>query len=162
MSFSLTTWLKSLQTNFIGTRRHHPRSAARPLRTTRLSLELLEDRVTPATLTTLASFNGANGYYPSTGLVKDGSGNLFGTTEFGGASNQGTVFEIAAGGGGITTLASFNGFNGALPAGGPLVIDGGGNLFGTALLGGAFNAGTVFDIAAGIGTITPLPFLNPS
>src|SRR5690349_608740 len=112
MSFSFTNWLKSLKTNFLGTRRHHPRLGARPLCTARLSVQLLEDRVTPATITNLASFDGANGYYPSTGVVEDGSGNLFGTAELGGASNQGTVFEVAAGSGAITLLASFAGFIG--------------------------------------------------
>src|SRR5262249_24687305 len=32
------------------------------------------------TITVLADFNGANGAYPNGGLVRDGSGNLFGTT----------------------------------------------------------------------------------
>ena len=48
----------------------------------------------------------------------------------GGASGDGTVFEVAAGSGTITTLASFNGTNGASPDGG-LVEDSSGNLFGT-------------------------------
>ena len=45
-------------------------------------------------------------------------------------SDDGTVFEVAAGSGTITTLASFNGTNGAHPHGG-LVEDSSGNLFGT-------------------------------
>ena len=36
-------------------------------------------------ITTLASFNGANGFEPYGSLVEDGSGNLFGTTTSGGA-----------------------------------------------------------------------------
>src|SRR5262245_25798112 len=165
MSFSFTNWLKSLKTNFIGTRRHHPRLGARPLRTTRLSVEWLEDRVTPAILTPtlLVSFDGANGANPVAGLVMDGSGNLFGTTQFGGASNLGTVFKIAAGTHEFTPLASFGGFIGAEPLAG-LVTDGGGNLFGTAVLGGAFGGpigyGTVFEVAAGSNAITPLAFFD--
>src|SRR5262249_44077231 len=62
----------------------------------------------PYTLTTLASFNGANGNGPVAGVTLDAHGNLFGTTEFGGASDRGAVFELAAGSGTITTLASFN------------------------------------------------------
>src|SRR5262249_33737876 len=112
-----------------------------------------------ATISTLASFNGADGANPANGVVEDRSGNLFGTTEFGGASNQGTVFEIPAGSRMVTTLASFNGLNGAAPLA-SLVMDGGGNLVGTTLVGGAFNAGTVFEIAAGSGTITPLVLFN--
>src|SRR5271165_5442956 len=56
-------------------------------------------------------------------------GNLFGTTQSGGANGDGTVFELAAGSGTITTLASFNGTNGANPETG-LVRDPRGNLFG--------------------------------
>jgi hypothetical protein len=46
-----------------------------------------------STLSALASFNGSNGAYPAAGLVQDTNGNLFGTTNQGGASNAGTVFE---------------------------------------------------------------------
>jgi uncharacterized repeat protein (TIGR03803 family) len=49
------------------------------------------------TITTLGSFNGTNGEYPGAGLTLDGSGNLYGTTEFGGAVNSGTVFELSTG-----------------------------------------------------------------
>ena len=38
----------------------------------------------------------------------DSSGNLYGTTELGGASGDGTVFELASGSGTLSTLASFN------------------------------------------------------
>jgi uncharacterized repeat protein (TIGR03803 family) len=37
---------------------------------------------------------GSNGDSPFAGLLSDGAGDLFGTTVNGGASNQGTVFEI--------------------------------------------------------------------
>ena len=47
------------------------------------------------TLTTLVSFNGTNGSEPSSGLVADSAGDLFGTTYSGGTSGDGTVFEIA-------------------------------------------------------------------
>jgi uncharacterized repeat protein (TIGR03803 family) len=38
--------------------------------------------------------NGRDGYYPYAGLISDASGNLYGTTTFGGADLAGTVFEI--------------------------------------------------------------------
>ena len=47
--------------------------------------------------------------------MMDSSGNLYGTASDGGAANVGTVFELAKGSGTITTLASFNGTNGAYP-----------------------------------------------
>jgi hypothetical protein len=49
------------------------------------------------TLTTLASFNGANGAEPLSGVVRDAQGNLFGTTNRGGANDLGTAWELAAG-----------------------------------------------------------------
>src|SRR5208337_3215913 len=48
-----------------------------------------------ATPTTLASFNVSDGTYPVAGLIADAAGNLFGTTETGGAFGDGTVFEVA-------------------------------------------------------------------
>jgi len=56
------------------------------------------------TLNTLASFNGTNGSLPAGSLIADAHGNLFGTTELGGANNLGTVFEIPKDG--PTTTAS--------------------------------------------------------
>ena len=78
----------------------------------RPQLETLESRLTPS-LSTLASFTGTNGGSPQGNLIMDASGNLYGTTSSGGASGDGTVYEVARGGGTITTLASFNGSNGA-------------------------------------------------
>ena len=91
------------------------------------------------TLTTLVSFNGANGRAPLAGLIADAAGDLFGTTSGDGATNFGTVFEIAKTGGGYagapTTLVSFNGANGSGPAAG-LIADAAGDLFGTTLAAG--------------------------
>ena len=65
----------------------------------------------------------------------DGSGNLYGTTDGGGANGDGKVFEVAKGSGTITTLASFNGTNGAEPYSG-VIMDSSGNLYGTTYSGG--------------------------
>jgi len=47
------------------------------------------------TATTLHSFgNGTDGQVPYAGVIRDASGNLFGTTSSGGAYGGGTVFEI--------------------------------------------------------------------
>jgi uncharacterized repeat protein (TIGR03803 family) len=104
-----------------------------------------------STPTTLVSFNNGNGAQPHAGLIADAAGNLFGTTMNGGAHGDGTVFEIAYLGGGLyastpTTLVSFNGANGSNPEA-SLTIDAAGNLFGTTVLGGASNSGTVFELA---------------
>ena len=78
----------------------------------------------------------------------DSSGNLYGTTTGGGASNTGIVFELAQGSGTITTLATFNGTNGATSYA-TLMMDSGGNLYGTTLGGGANGYGTVFEVTNG-------------
>ncbi len=112
------------------------------------------------TITTLATFTGTNGANPNVTLIEDGSGNLFGTTEYGGTSHDGTVFEVVEGSDAITTLASFNGGNGFEPVT-SLVEDGSGNLFGTATdsVGGSSD-GTLFEVVAGSQAITTLAFLQ--
>jgi uncharacterized repeat protein (TIGR03803 family) len=96
--------------------------------------------------TVLHSFTGAaDGSDPSAGLIQDAAGNLYGTAALGGVSNSGTVFKVDTAGR-FTVLHSFSGMvDGANPFGG-LVLDGKGNLYGTAQRGGAFNNGTVFKI----------------
>jgi uncharacterized repeat protein (TIGR03803 family) len=112
-----------------------------------------------STITPLASFNGTNGATPTGSVTFDANGNLFGTARFAGASNAGTVWELAQGSSTITPLASFNGTNGANPQAG-VTIDANGNLFGTAVSGGASGLGTVWELAKGSGTITPLASFN--
>ena len=111
------------------------------------------------TITALASFNGADGGFPEGSLILDSSGNLYGTTANGGAGGYGAVFEIARGSNSITTLASFNDTNGDLPKAG-LILDGSGNLYGTAFAGGANDDGTIFEIASGSNAITDLASFN--
>ena len=130
----------------------HRRHAFRP------GPEALETRIT-LSLSTLASFNGTNGAIPRAAVIMDSSGNLYGTTLAGGASNGGTVFELAHGSGAITTLASFNGTNGWNPYA-ALIMDSSGNLYGTAQYGGAYGYGTVFELAHGSGSITTLASFN--
>ena len=77
----------------------------------------------------------------------DSSGNLYGTTADGGANGDGTVFEVAAGSGLITTMASFSGSNGANPVAG-LIMDSSGNFYGTTESGGVNGDGTVFELPA--------------
>jgi uncharacterized repeat protein (TIGR03803 family) len=108
-----------------------------------------------STPTMVATFNGANGGGPNAGLVANAAGDLFGTTEGGGTTSYGTVFEIAFANGSYastpTTLVSFNSTNGAYPYAG-LVADAAGDLFGTTVGGGTDNDGTVFEIACNNGT----------
>jgi uncharacterized repeat protein (TIGR03803 family) len=96
-------------------------------------------------LTTLATFDGTNGYRPDAALVADASGNLYGTTSGGGDGGNGTVFEVVAGTNALVTLAAFDGTNGSDPEGN-LFIDASGNIYGTTVTGGANGAGSVFEL----------------
>src|SRR6516165_1947158 len=95
----------------------------------------------------LHSFTGgSDGEYPYASVIRDAAGNLYGTTYGGGASGWGTVFEIDPTGK-ETVLYSFAGAaDGASPEGG-LVQDAAGHLYGTTKYGGAFGAGTVFELS---------------
>ena len=114
-----------------------------------------------STPTTLVSFDNANGAVPEASLIADAKGDLFGTTESGGANGDGAVFEIAKTAGGYastpTTLVSFNKTNGPGPTG-SLIADSNGNLFGTTDSGGANGDGTAFEITdSGFGPAPPPP-----
>lgn len=55
-------------------------------------------RITPTgTLTTLVNFNQANGAFPEAALIQGTDGNLYGTTDQGGADNAGSAFKLAVG-----------------------------------------------------------------
>src|SRR2546426_9736593 len=76
-----------------------------------------------------------DGEYPSTELVRDGAGNLYGTTVQGGDFGSGTVFQLAPDGT-HTVLYSFtSGADGGQAYGG-VTLDAQGNLYGTTVTGG--------------------------
>jgi len=58
------------------------------------------------TLTTLVSFNGANGNSPQAPLIQASDGNFYGTTTYDGPNGGGTVFQVTTNGV-LTTLAAF-------------------------------------------------------
>jgi uncharacterized repeat protein (TIGR03803 family) len=104
--------------------------------------------------TVLYTFSGgADGGSPWAGVVQDSDGNLYGTTEIGGAYNYGTVFKLTPSGT-ETVLYSFSGgTDGAFPLDG-LTFDAEGNLYGTTYEGGILQNGTVFQVTpAGSETI---------
>ena len=91
--------------------------------------------------------NCADGQNPI-GLIHDSTGNLYGTTEFGGDINCGTVFEITTTNQFII-LHSFDNTDGANPQS-ALMQASDGNFYGTTYDGGgANNAGTIFEITSG-------------
>jgi uncharacterized repeat protein (TIGR03803 family) len=117
------------------------------------------------TETILYSFgHGPDGNVPLAGVIEDGSGNLYGTTQGGGTCNCGVVFELSppAGQQGSWTeniLYDFQGGNkdGLGPVAG-VIFDSLGNLYGTTAEGGSTsNAGTVFKLtppSGGVGQWT--------
>src|ERR1700684_2837615 len=68
--------------------------------------------------TVIHAFNpsAGDGSAPIAGVVRDPSGNLYGTTSGGGTSGNGTVYKIDSSGT-ETVLLSFNGANGSYPVG---------------------------------------------
>jgi len=94
--------------------------------------------------------SGPDGYALPGGLIFDQSGNLYGTTAFGGAKLQGTVFELIPQSNGGWAAKVLHSFTGGSDGGGPvttLIFDRAGNLYGTAQLGGIYSAGVVFKLA---------------
>ncbi len=94
---------------------------------------------------TLYSFpGGAHGAYPYAGLISDGKGTLYGTTNGGGSSHHGTVFSLS-GTGKERVLYSF-----AKPRGGEypyaVLLDSSGDLYGTTPFGGISGKGVVFRV----------------
>ncbi len=84
-----------------------------------------------------------------TGVVEDAAGNLYGTTQNGGAYGVGTIYELTPTKGfwNRTILHTFTGSaDGALPYS-ILAIDASGNLYGAADFGGAFGFGNIYKMA---------------
>jgi uncharacterized repeat protein (TIGR03803 family) len=137
-------------------------------------------KLTPAgqytTLYTFCSLDAcADGRYPLAGLIQGTDGDLYGTTEFGGASMNcaggaecGTVFKITLQGA-LTTLFSFDESDGAYPDG-PVIQATDGNFYGMTVAGGTgtclYNnevpgCGTIFEVTPD-GILTTLYYFSQS
>ena len=107
-----------------------------------------------------------DGELPTSGLVMDKKGNLYGTTSAGGGDGFygpglschercGTVYEVTAAGV-EKTLYVFKGWkngDGAAPFA-SLILDSSGNLYGTTYAGGAYGFGTIFKLSpSGVETV---------
>jgi uncharacterized repeat protein (TIGR03803 family) len=106
---------------------------------------------TEATLHSFTGFDDGKWPQPASGLIFDGSGNLYGTTNAGGTKNKGAVFEMTPGANGQwteTVIHNFGSFgnDGAYPEGG-LIMDKAGNIYGTTREGGNTTNGTVFKLS---------------
>jgi uncharacterized repeat protein (TIGR03803 family) len=99
--------------------------------------------------------NCVDGLNPTSALISDATGSLYGTTIQGGAANDGTLFKLTPkvhGGWTESVLYSFCSrtrcADGAEPYLGSLVFDAKGNLYGTTQGGGARIYGVVFKLAS--------------
>jgi uncharacterized repeat protein (TIGR03803 family) len=105
---------------------------------------------------------GGDGGVPYAGLIRDNSGNLYGTTNLGGINNPsncgggdlgcGTVFKVTQSGT-ESVVYDFQGGSGGWAPEAGLTMDSAGNLYGTTAGGGGaayceFGCGTVFEVAA--------------
>ena len=110
----------------------------------------------------LHSFGAAgDGVAPGGPLPMDGEGNLYGTTESGGAYGYGTVYELMPGANGQWTETILHSFQAQDPSDGwnpaGLTINSTGNLYGTTLFGGDANycnflpygCGVIFELSPG-------------
>jgi len=110
--------------------------------------------LTPATgggwtMTTIYGFAGppGDGAVPVDTLIVDATGNLYGTTLFGGTDHMGTIFKLAPASRGGWTESVVYSFTGGSNGRNPFVgvtLDPVGNLFGTAATS---RRGIVFEIA---------------
>jgi len=99
-----------------------------------------------------------DGVGPSSALIFDGSGNLYGTSPIGGPHNAGAVFRLAPKNGTWTetVLHGFDRKDGDGPVG-SVIFDAAGNLYGTTIQGGAYGktcvegkgCGTIFELTPG-------------
>jgi hypothetical protein len=109
---------------------------------------------------------GADGKYPTAGLVADQAGNFYGATSAGGGGSGGVVFQLSPSGGSWTYNLIY-----ALPNGNPqqscflpfgsggcsgpwgnLLIDSEGNLYGSSYANGAYQYGNVFKLTPSNGS----------
>ena len=110
--------------------------------------------LTPWNERVLYRFSGSSdGATPYSGdIIFDSTGNIYGTAYSGGSLNCGggcgVVYKLTPSGGSWTetVLYTFTGADGTHPWAG-VTMDRSGNLFGTTVSGGAYNAGTVFELS---------------
>jgi uncharacterized repeat protein (TIGR03803 family) len=100
--------------------------------------------------TVLWNFTGGlDGGWPEGSLLVDSAGNLYGTTSTRGLNSKGAVFKLSPSGSGwnLSPIYSFEGQGlGSVPYSG-LATDAHGNLYGSTVQGGQYNAGIAFELS---------------
>src|ERR1700729_3858623 len=99
-----------------------------------------------------------DGGYPVASLIKDASGNLYGTASGAGFRDCGVVFKIAPNGFEIPLVVFTSGSNGAAPHA-ALIKDEAGNFYGTTTIGGQGH-GIVFEVVFRAGERVLYTFLG--
>ena len=94
----------------------------------------------------------ADGRLPARGLLMDAKGNFYGTTQFGGPSDNGVIFELSKSGKTwsetvLYTICADGGScsDGTYPAS-PLIMDASGNLYGSMVNGANAGSGVLFKL----------------
>jgi uncharacterized repeat protein (TIGR03803 family) len=90
------------------------------------------------TFTVLYNFTEQSGASPYASVIEDSAGNLYGTTQDGGSSEYGVVYEVSSSGT-ETLLYSFTGSTDGGNPYAPVIRDSKGNLYGTTKYGGNTN-----------------------
>ena len=109
------------------------------------------------TLNTLVNFSTIGSEEVTAGVTFDAGGDVLGTTNYGGAYNKGSLFQLSANRQTLTTLVNFNFSSGVSPVGG-VIADSTKNLFGTTDGGGPGGYGTVFEISNSLSYTTLASF----
>ena len=91
---------------------------------------------------------GKDGAQPIGGVVFDSAGNFYGTTSLGGASGNGTIFEVKHSGKKWieSVIYSFKGGSDAVNPAAGVTLDAESNLYGTTSFGGASGDGAVYKL----------------
>jgi uncharacterized repeat protein (TIGR03803 family) len=88
--------------------------------------------------------NCVDGANPYSGLTQGPDGNLYGTTNAGGANGDGAIYRITPGGH-FTLLHSFDATDTGFPVTAPVLANDG-NLYGSTWAGGSEGAGSIYEI----------------
>jgi uncharacterized repeat protein (TIGR03803 family) len=98
-----------------------------------------------STFKPLHIFRGGNdGATPASCVTLGPGGSIYGTTQYGGPANEGTIYYISPGGWEKVLHSFSGGADGTIPV--ASLVELGGNFYGVTSEGGAFNSGIIFKV----------------